>query len=179
MDELLRDGPMRYVDVFWYGPEEVQYHHLAAVRFLHSSVLDDCGESSPDKDCVMAWTDAPTCSEMVWTPRKPGHVAFFGINDKYVVGVMQTVWFRHQLRKYWHMNVVDIFEKIHVKKVYCFGNHIKYLWAARNRMKVYLDDTRRQDMRYSRFFCKDKGCAIKTFLYARRKWKVFQYDPEH
>ncbi|GBM84019.1 hypothetical protein AVEN_110149-1 [Araneus ventricosus] len=34
VDELLGDDPKRYVDVLWYGPEDVQYHHVAEVRFL-------------------------------------------------------------------------------------------------------------------------------------------------
>ncbi|GBO21319.1 hypothetical protein AVEN_237935-1 [Araneus ventricosus] len=36
MDGLLGDDPKRYVDVFRYGPEDVQYHHVAAVRFLYA-----------------------------------------------------------------------------------------------------------------------------------------------
>ncbi|GBO21318.1 hypothetical protein AVEN_237934-1 [Araneus ventricosus] len=145
---------------------------------MDSSHMDGRAESSFQD--AMVWSDNLTSPEIVWMPRKPGRVAFVGIDNTYVVCVMQTVWFRYELRENWHVDVVDCLEKAHVQTVYCCGNYVKLQEAAGNRMKVCLEDPRRHQLRYACRFCKDKGCATqKTFLHARRRWKMVHYDLEH
>ncbi|GBN13159.1 hypothetical protein AVEN_257729-1 [Araneus ventricosus] len=86
---------------------------------MDSSYMDGRGESSSqDKDCAMVWSDDLTSPEIVWMPRKPGRVVFVWIDNTYVVCIMQTVWFRYELRENWHVDVLDCLEKDSVQTVY-------------------------------------------------------------
>lgn len=111
---------------------------------------------------------------------RPGKFAVVAIDNEQVAGVLDTVWFRHELKEGWHLDVLDGLERADVSEVFCCGNYLKLKRAAGDSTNVYLDSPENHQLRYPCNLCNGKGCAIqRAYLYWKRLNQRRKCNLEH